>query len=318
MRALLEQSMIYQCDGAASICSSAESEEEVGDYENEGESEEEVEDSENEGGNNFEASDIESLAEYEAEQTDNDDLDEQSQGVLSDEYDEHNIPVHINQNRRPRIIEERTRELRFVQTISQKTEASLSPTIAVTNFRSLSAKLNNVKIDILERSIDILIGSETWQKESNKTLKGNIEKLLEENGLQCISCPRPSSKRGGGCAVIVNLKNFTVEKLPIPVPHKLEVVWCLVRPKAVIQTTTFKEILVASFYSPPNYRKNSILLQHLIEQIQLLLIKYPKAGYLCAGDRNENDTQPLGDALPKCKQIVTKYTYKKGRFMMLC
>ena len=159
----------------------------------------------------------------------------------------------------------------------------------MTNFRSLSGKLNNVKIDILERSIDILVGSETWQKDSNKSLKGNIEKLLEENGLQFISCPRPSSKRGGGCAVIINLKGFTVEKLPLLVPHKLEVVWCLVRPKALSQGTTFKEIIVASFYSPPNYRKNSLLLQHLIEQMQQLLTKYPKAGYLCAGDRNKMD-----------------------------
>ena len=115
---LLEQSMTYQCDGAASICLSAESEEEVADYENEEESEEEVEYRENEDGNSFEASDIQSLAEYDAEQTDNDDLDEQSQGDLSDEDDEHNIPVHINANRLPRIIEERTRKLRFVQTIS--------------------------------------------------------------------------------------------------------------------------------------------------------------------------------------------------------
>ena len=47
------------------------------------------------------------------------------------------------------------------------------------------------------------------------SLKENIEKLFEENDLQPISCPRPSSKRGGGCAVIVNLKKFTVEKLSV-------------------------------------------------------------------------------------------------------
>ena len=50
--------------------------------------------------------------------------------------------------------------------------------------------------------------------------------------------------------------------------------------------------------------------------MQQLLTKYPKAGYLCAGDRNKMDTQAIEEALPKCKQIVTKYTYKKGRFMM--
>ena len=54
-------------------------------------------------------------------------------------------------------------------------------------------------------------------------------------------------------------------------------------------------------------------MQHLIEQKLQLLIKYPKAGFLCAGDRNKMDTQPLEEALPKCKQIVTKYTYKRRK-----
>ena len=116
-----------------------------------------------------------------------------------------------------------------------------------------------MKIDILERSIDILAGSETWQQDSNKKLKGNIEKMLEESGLQFLSCPRPSNKRGGGCAVIINTKKFTAEKIPVLIPHKLEVVWCIVRQKKVTKITIFKEIIVASFYSPPNYRKNGLL-----------------------------------------------------------
>ena len=109
------------------------------------------------------------------------------------------------------------------------------PTIAVTNFRSLEPKVENVKIDIIEREIDLLLGTETWQKDSNRRLKSNVEKMFEENSLKFISCPRPSTKRGGGCAVIVNENKFTAEKLPILVPHKLEVVWTLVRPKKAIE-----------------------------------------------------------------------------------
>ena len=204
--------------------------------------------------------------------------------------------------------------LKIVNILSKKTEASLSlPTVAVTNFRSLEKKINNVKIDMIEREISILMCSETWQKDSNKRLKDSIDKLLEEDGLKFISCPRPSNKRGGGCAVIVDTKKFTVEKLQVLVPHKLEVVWCLVRPKEVVKTTIFKEIVVVSFYSPPNYRKNNQLIQHLIDQMHLLLVKYPRAGFLCGGDRNKMDTQPITQALPKCNQIVTKYTYKNKK-----
>ena len=170
--------------------------------------------------------------------------------------------------------------LTTVKIVSKRTEASMElPTVAVTNFRSLEPKLNNVTSDIIERELDIVLGSETWQKDSNKTLKASIEKLLEEHGLAFKSCPRPSTKRGGGSAVIVNTKKFTVEKLPVFVPHKLEVVWCLVRPKEVHKNTTFKEIIVTSFYSAPNYRKNNKLVQHLIDQMHLLLVKYPKAGF---------------------------------------
>ena len=229
-------------------------------------------------------------------------------------HGEYVIPVHINNDRPGNKTETRERVLTTVNLVDKRTEASMAlPTVAVTNFRSLEPKLNNVTSDMLERELDIVLGSETWQKDSNKTLKANIEKMLEEHGLAFKSCPRPSTKRGGGSAVIVNTRKFSVEKLPVLVPHKLEVVWCLVRPKEVNKSTPFKEIIVTSFYSAPNYRKNNKLVQHLINQMHLLLVKYPRAGFLCGGDRNKMDTQPIEDALPKCKQIVTKYTYKNRK-----
>ena len=188
------------------------------------------------------------------------DADEQDVESEEDDEnpDEYSIPVHTDNNRPDNNSEARARVLTTVKIVSKRTEASMElPTVAVTNFRSLEPKLNNVTSDIIERELDIVLGSETWQKDSNKTLKASIEKLLEEHGLAFKSCPRPSTKRGGGSAVIVNTKKFTVEKLSVFVPHKLEVVWCLVRPKEVHKNTTFKEIIVAFFYSAPNYRKNN-------------------------------------------------------------
>ena len=43
------------------------------------------------------------------------------------------------------------------------------------------------------------------------------------------------------------------------------------------------------------------------------LIKYPRAGFLCGGDRNKMDTSLIENALPKCKQILTKFTYKNKK-----
>ena len=307
-------SNIFQGDGADTISDKEDSDDDIDDFETSSVTSASNIDIDDIGN----ISEITSLAEDNYDEADNDiDVDDQD-GETEEEDDdnnEYNIPVNINTNRpRNNSIETRARVLTTVNIVNQRTEASMAlPAVGVTNFRSLQPKVNNVALDMMERELDIVIGSETWHKDSNKTLKANIEKLLEEHGLAFISCPRPSTKRGGGSAVLVNTRKFTVEKLAVLVPHKLEVAWCLVRPKEVNKDTNFKEIIVSSFYSAPNYRKNSKLIQHLIDQMHMLLAKYPKAGFLCGGDRNKMDTQPIEDALPRCKQIVTKYTYKNRK-----
>ena len=190
---------------------------------------------------------IRSLAEDEAL---NDEEYNEDERQPEDENDDEVQQIQVQtSNRMPIQREQRNRVLTKVNIMNSRTEESSSlPIVAVTNFRSLSPKINNVKTDIIEREIGITLCSETWQKDSNKKLKTDIERLLELDGLQFISCPRPSTKRGGGCAVIVNTNKFTVEKLSVLVPHKLEVVWCLVRPRELDKTTRFKEIIACAFY----------------------------------------------------------------------
>jgi hypothetical protein len=224
------------------------------------------------------------------------------------------IPVQISERMANQNIPTFRNPIRKLLPRNNKIEASsYLPIVGVTNFRSLAPKINNVKTDILEREIDLILCSETWQKDSNRRLNADIETMLEIDGLEFISCPRPSNKRGGGCAVIVKREKFTVEKLHIIVPHKLEVVWCLVRPRNVTTRTEFREDISCAFYSPPNYRKNGKLAEHIIFQIHHLLTKYPRAGYICGGDKNSMPLGPIINALPKCKQIVTKNTYKQRK-----
>ena len=107
--------------------------------------------------------------------------------------------------------------------------ASYLPTIATYNMRSFFPKVGNVKNDLLERGISLSFFSEVWQKLDNKDHNYEIEKMLEIEGLRYISTPRP---RGwGGAAIIVNQEHFQLEKLNIFIPHKLEVVWGLMRCK---------------------------------------------------------------------------------------
>ena len=231
--------------------------------------------------------------------------------VLED--DMRTIPVYISELRLPRVLETRERTITTINKDQRYQGSGHLPTIGVTNYRSLSPKIKNVTTDILERDLSIVLSSETWQQNSNKKLKLEIERMCELDGLDFISCPRPSSKRGGGCAVIVNRKSFTVDKLAVDIPHKLEVVWCLVRPRVILKEMRYKEYIACAYYSPPNYKKNEKLVQHIISQMHSFLVKYPRAGYVCGGDRNKMDTSLIENALPKCRQIVTKYTYKNRK-----
>lgn len=166
-----------------------------------------------------------------------------------------------------------------------------------------------VKDDMLLREIEVQVASETWEKESNGKLKASLEEMFQLHGLQYISCPRPNKKRGGGAAIIVNTKRFTISKIDITVPSKLEVVWGMLRPKRVEKTTIFKELLICGFYSPPNYRKNNELQTHIIGTMHHLLTLHPKAGYCIAGDKNSLSIAPIMSALPHCKQAVTLATH---------
>ena len=135
------------------------------------------------------------------------------------------------------------------------------PIISVSNMRSLGPKLKNFRTDMIEREISAALLSEVWEKASCKKQQYEIEKIFQVDGLKYISTPR-TQKRGGGAAIVVNTQTFSLEKLEVSIPHKLEVVWGIIRPKR--KTANIKEIIVGSFYSPPSSKKNSKLLDHMM------------------------------------------------------
>ena len=84
--------------------------------------------------------------------------------------------------------------------------------------------------------------------------------------------------------------------------------WALARPKIV--PNQFKQIIVVSFYAPPKTRKSEELLEHITVNLQLLLQKYPNAGIIIAGDRNNVSIERLQAIDHSLKQIVLKPTRK--------
>ena len=180
------------------------------------------------------------------------------------------------------------------------------PIISVSNVRSLVPKINSYKIDVLERKIGLSLLSEIWEVKGKKKHMSEITKMLEIEGLKYISTPRASNKRGGGCAIVAHLPQFSLEKIDASIPKSVEVVYGLLRPKE--PSAQLKEIIAVAFYSPPRSRKKTQLMDHIVSTVQSLLTKYPQAGIVIGGDRNEMSISPLLNALPRLKQLISQAT----------
>ena len=122
------------------------------------------------------------------------------------------------------------------------------------------------------------------------------------------STARPGVKRGGGAAITARGNKFYISKLNIEIPKPLEIVWALLRPKVIIGGVS--KIVICSFYSPPNSRKKSALIDHMMITINKLKILHPKASFIIAGDKNDLNEHEILSISPSFRQIVLKPTRK--------
>ena len=218
------------------------------------------------------------------------------------------IPVMIG-HRPAKIISSDRQPVRHVIRRENKCVQALSlPHTLVYNMRSIWSKLNNFSTDMIERSGDICFLSEVWEKSENKKHQHKIEEMLEMKGISYISTPRPGAKRGGGAGIALNPKLFSLSKLNIAIPKPLEVVWGLLRPKEL--TGNIRKIIICSFYSPPNSRKNNLLIDHISVTWNSLKLQHPDAGTIISGDKNNLDDKKILALDPTFEQIVSKNTRK--------
>ena len=156
------------------------------------------------------------------------------------------------------------------------------PILSVSNCRSIWPKLNSFKNDMKMRDISCAMLSEVWQKANCKKQQFELEKMLNMDEIKYISTPQ-MTKRGGGAAICVSLEKFSLDKIGVSNPNKVEVVFGLLRPKKT--TCKMKEMIVAAFFSPPKSKKNPQLLDHFLSNSLYLLSKYPNAGLELGGDK---------------------------------
>ena len=135
--------------------------------------------------------------------------------------------------------------------------------------------------------------------------------MFELEGLSYYSKPRSKTVKGvsyGGVAIIVNTKKFTAEKLDVHVPSNVEAYWLLVKPKTI--SSTVKEIVACSFYSPPsnNKKKNEALAEHIISNLHLMSTRYQNCAIILGADKNAMNLSPIIDCGLKLRQMVNTNT----------
>ena len=159
---------------------------------------------------------------------------------------------------------------------------------------------------MIERQIDCGFISEVWEQSEKKEHLSEIERMLQMEGLKYISTSRPTNKKGGGVALVVNQERYSCEKIDIYTPDNLEVVWGMLKPKST--SAAIKKIIVCTFYSPPKTRKNTRLADYLVGALQMLSCKYPNCGIIMGADRNQMDITPILNCGLRLKQINFKAT----------
>ena len=158
---------------------------------------------------------------------------------------------------------------------SNKLIAALQlPVILNLNPRSLYNKLQNFKEYVSENNVDVVCVSESWEREEE-----TIESILNDDELSVISNPFQRKGRGGRPIIIVNNTKFNVERLDIPCPWGVEMVWAILSIKKSTSLSKIQKIVIGSFYSKPASRKKQVLLDHISDVFHLMSSKFRNGLY---------------------------------------
>ena len=146
--------------------------------------------------------------------------------------------------------------------------------------------------------VDIICLSESWERE-DKT----IEDIFDNDEFTVISNPYQRKGRGGRPAIIVNHEKYIVDRLDIPCPWGVEMVWALITLKNVTAMSKIQKIMVGSFYSKPGSRKKRQLLDHIAGVYHQTSSRYTNGLYwiICA-DSNELKLDSILDLSPRLRQ----------------
>ena len=224
-----------------------------------------------------------------------------------DEIDPQPIPANLspipNQNVVP------GQPLRFDVNLPIDGRSSFLPLCLMMNCRSVCNKINNLKEMIYQIGPDIILASETWERD-----KQRLHDILNSRQFKVASCYRKNKSPGGGCAIIYNENRFRVTDPELVIPDNIEAVWSVLTPGVGCgQGLKVKRIAVGSIYVSPRSKYKTETIEHIIETIHLLRANYDnEINFLIGGDFNRLDITDILECYGGLKQIISVPTRKSA------
>ena len=162
------------------------------------------------------------------------------------------------------------------------------PSLLLANVRSIANKLDEAELVVSHLGINIIVLTETWLTEYNMN-------TVSFRGYIPHHRPRGQCKRSSGGVSILVSPDMVSTKLQVTVPDHLECLWLSCRPIWLPRMVSV--VIVCAVYYPG---KNSVhapdqseLIDHLVDNIQKLKVKYSEPLFFILGDFNDLNIDPI-------------------------
>ena len=203
--------------------------------------------------------------------------------------------------------QENYKNLIVIKPSNKLVQALSLPKVLNINPRSIYNKHAEFVTFVKEEIVDLICMSESFEREDLP-----LEELIKIENFRVISNVHQRKGKGGRPAIIVNTQKYEVDNLTntiISIPWGLEIVWAVLTPKSVTNTSEIQKIIVASIYCKPKSKKKTLLLDHIAQTYNFLCSKYKRGlQWLLCGDTNDLRLDPILTLSPNLKQCVQNFT----------
>ena len=182
-------------------------------------------------------------------------------------------------------------------------QALLLPTIMNLN-PSVYNKVEDFHTFVEVEEIDCIFLSESWERPDQP-----LEEIIILPDHTVVSNPHQRGGIGGRPAIIINHKKYNIRNITqslIQIPWGTEAVWAIITPKSINKDTTIQSIALCSFYSRPNSRLKTQLLDHINQAFHIISTKC-KRGFLAA-DSNDLKFDNILNLSPQMRQMAKGIT----------